>query len=94
MLVIAVTTLLAGCSLAGRPSEADLSKAIQKESNVLGVTDLPAKQADCIAAALRESKLSDDTLNAIADADTTYVNDEADAKIMAKFGEQLAKCSA
>lgn len=87
-----VLVLLAGCSASGRPSEGDLSKAIQKTNNVLGLGKVPAKQANCLAIALLESKLSDETLNAIADADAKYRNSNADAKIMVGLGEQVATC--
>lgn len=54
---------------------------------------MPPKQADCLAAELRESGLSDDTLNAIADGDTEYKNGDADAKIMIGLAEEVAKCA-
>lgn len=90
--LVAISILLSSCS-AGRPSEEDLSHGIQQKSNVLGVSNMPPKQADCLAAELRESGLSDDTLNAIADGDTEYKNGDADAKIMIGLAEEVAKCA-
>jgi hypothetical protein len=85
--------LLAGCSLSGRPSTQDLSEAIQKKNNVLGIGKIADTQADCLAAALHDSKLSDETLQAITEADAEYKNSKDDAKIMVGFGEEVAKCA-
>lgn len=90
--LVAIPILLSGCS-SDRPSETDLSQAIQEEGNVLGVAEMLPKQAKCLAAELRKSGLSDETLKAIADGDTGYTNGDADAKIMVGLAEEVAKCA-
>ena len=90
--VVALLLATSACG-GGRPSEDDLSTAMQK-----GVkTDnrevkLTKKQADCAAKIFVKSDISDDALQAIADRDDKYKESKKDRDALTKVSPQLAKC--
>lgn len=74
-LPIAAAMVLSACgggSSADRPSAEELSEVFTSGAEELGGVELPQEQADCIAEALVDSDVSDETLRAMADLNEDY----------------------
>lgn len=87
---------LSGCG--SRPSQEDLTKALQKGVSVTtfgGVTVIKydAKQAKCVADVLRASDLSDATLAQIAKPTKSGKASKADQKALTSAGQKLQACA-
>ena len=80
----------AACGGADRPSADELSKAFTADDAVVPV---PEDFADCVAEALVDSDISDDTLNAIVEQDADYEgsDDEADT-VLEEFTAAQEEC--
>ena len=91
---VAVALLLATSACgAGRPSEEELSTAMQKGVKTNDQTvKLTKEQADCAAKIFVKSGLSDDALQAIADRDETYKESKKDAAAFEKIKTDLGEC--
>jgi len=91
---VAVALLLATSACgAGRPSEGELSTAMQKGVKTNEQTvKLTKEQADCAAKIFVKSGLSDDALQAIADRDETYKESKKDAAAFEKIKTDLGEC--
>ena len=85
---IAITLFLTGaCGGSDRPSQADVSKAIQKTDS-----SFSKKGADCAAKVLVDSDISDEGLTAIANDNKKYKPSAADQKVQTKVSPAIAKC--
>lgn len=91
---VAVALLLATAACgAGRPSEKELSTAMQKGVKTSDQTvKLTKEQADCAARIFVKSDLSDEALQAIADRDQTYKESKKDAAALKKIRDDLGAC--
>lgn len=95
---LAVAALLAtsACGGGGRPSEADVSKALQK--GVVSSTDksdklkLTKKQADCTAKIFVKSELTDEALQKMAN-DHIYARNKKNDAVVTKLGTKLQACT-
>lgn len=85
--IVITLTLASGCGGSDRPSQADVSKAIQKADS-----SYTKKQADCAAKILVNSDISDKGLKAIADNDKNFKPGAADTKVQADVSPVIAKC--
>lgn len=87
---VSVLAVTAACGGAGRPSADELSAAFTSEDAVVPV---PEEYADCVAEALVDSDVSDDTLNAIVEQDEDYEGseDEADT-VLEAFTDAQQDC--
>lgn len=80
--------LLAACGGGGRPSTADLSKALNDHDNKVAAQFTEAFNSpssdtlDCIAKVLHDSKVSDKSLKAIVDGDEDYKGSHADSNAL------------
>ena len=92
---VAVALLLATSACgAGRPSEEELSTAMQKGVKTNDQTvKLTKKQADCAAKIFVKSGLSDEALQAIADSDETYKATKKDDAALKKITDDLGACA-
>lgn len=92
-LAVAVLLATSACG-AGRPSESDLSKALQHGLDVVGIgtTHVPKKTADCLARLLEKSKASDAFLKAVASNDQQYRRSRQDDKVLRGLGTQGSGC--
>ena len=91
---VAVALLLAmsACG-AGRPSEEELSTAMQKGVKTNDQTvKLTKKQADCAAKIFVKSDLSDEALQALTERDQTYKESKKDAAALEKISDDLGAC--
>lgn len=87
-----VLTFATGCGGdgGGRPSVDEIADGIQ--GGVLG-TDVSDDVATCVAKAFRDSDLSDEALQAIADNDTDYKGSKDDAEAAQSVSsESITKC--
>lgn len=97
---LAVVALLAtsGCGGGGRPSTEEISKSLIKntksgELKDIGVNiEFTKKQADCVAKAFHDSKLSDKALKAIVEADKGYKETKKDTEALKATTPALTKC--
>jgi hypothetical protein len=87
--IVITLALAGGCGGSDRPSQGDVSKAIQKTDS-----SYTKKQADCAAKILVDSDISDKGLKAIADDDKKFKPGAADKKVQAKVTPAIAKCFA
>jgi hypothetical protein len=87
---LALTTACGGGG--GRPSESEVKSALTSDDSVFG-TAIPEKAADCIAGALVDSDLSDDTLNAIVEKDEDYDGSDDDKKALEGLTKDIGKCT-
>lgn len=92
---VAVALLLATSACSGsRPSESDLSSALQKGVKTSDQKlKLTKQQADCAAKLFEKSGLSDKSLQAIADRNSDYKEAAADKKALEKLLPRLQKCT-
>lgn len=92
----ATVVLLAGCGGGGdgRPSVEEISNVLSEGGEIGGEDfSIPEEQADCVAKAFHESKLSDDALNAMVEKDEDYEASEADEKALTEIStETVAAC--
>lgn len=72
-----------------RPSKEDLSKTLSDKKNGAGLTK---KQADCVAEAMLDSKISEKGLKAIAEGDKDFKPSAADKKAQTAVTEDITKC--
>ena len=91
---LAVALLLATSACGGgRPSEAELSTAMQKGVKTNDQTvKLTKEQADCAAKVFVKSDVSDEALEAIAERDETYKESKKDAAAFEKIKTDLGEC--
>jgi hypothetical protein len=91
---VAVALLLATSACgAGRPSEEELSTAMQKGVKTDDQTvKLTKEQADCAAKIFVKSELSDEALQAITERDQTYKESKSDAAALEKIEDDLGAC--
>ena len=75
-LPIAAAMALSACGGGGgsaeRPSAEELSDIFTSGAEEMGGVQIPQEQADCLADALVESDVSDETLRAMADLEQDY----------------------
>lgn len=85
---------LSGCGeTAERPTEAQVAKSLQDESSMFGGM-VKGESADCFAKVLFESDLSDGTLKAIVEGDTSYRGDKKDEKVISDLtGALVGECA-
>ena len=85
---------LTGCGLGGRPSEDDLAEALRDPSNFMSVAGLTTDEQiiDCLAKALHDSEVSDETLQAIVDNDRAQGGNDANADVVAAVQAAMLKC--
>ena len=91
----AVALTLSACGGGGRPSVADIEKAIASEDNVFNAftTDVGDDAVACMAEALHDSDLSDDALQAIVDGDEGYEGSSDDEKAIEGVTADLVACA-
>jgi hypothetical protein len=90
---LAVALLLATSACGGRPSVADVSKGLQGGFRSGGHNlKLTKQQADCAAKIFVKSKISDETLRAIADQNDNYKPSKKDGAVAEKISKDLAGC--
>ena len=85
--IVITLALASACGGSDRPSQAEVSKAIQKSDS-----SFSKKGADCAAKALVKSDISDKGLKAIADNDKKFKPSAADKKAQAKATAAIEKC--
>lgn len=88
---LALTSACGGDDGGGRPTTAEVKKAITSKDSVFGTT-IPKESADCISKALVDSDVSDKTLNAIVKSDEDYKGSKDDAKALSGLQSDFAKC--
>ncbi|NRQ50178.1 hypothetical protein [Aeromicrobium stalagmiti] len=87
--VVAALALTSACGGGSdRPSKGELADQLEKSSNGA----ITKKQADCAAAAILDSKLSDEALNALAEGDADYKPSDEDKKVQADMTTAIGKC--
>jgi hypothetical protein len=91
---VAVVLLLATSACgAGRPSEGELSTAMQKGVKTDEQTvKLTKEQADCAAKIFVKSDLSDEALQAIVERDQEYKESKKDTAALKKISDDLGAC--
>ena len=91
---VAVALLLATSACGGgRPSEAELSTAMQKGVKTNDQTvKLTKEQADCAAKIFVKSDLSDEALQALTERDQTYKESKKDAAALERISDDLGAC--
>ncbi len=94
ILWVALVATLTGCGLGGRPSEDELADALRDPTNFVSVAGLTTDEAtiDCLAEAIHDSDVSDDSLQAIVDNDRTYGGNPDDADAVAGLQAAMATC--
>jgi hypothetical protein len=100
LVALSLLALLAACGGGGggRPSAGDLAKALNDHDNKVGAQFTEAFQnpdadtIDCIAKVLHESKVSDDALQAIVDANEDYKGSDKDSEAFQDATTGMAKC--
>ncbi|VXB24506.1 hypothetical protein [Aeromicrobium sp. 9AM] len=90
--VVAALSLSACGGGGDRPSKGDLSKEFSKKDNVFGLK-LTKKQADCIAEAIVDSKLSDKAVKALKEQDEDFKPTKADNKARDAIAGDVEKCA-
>ena len=89
-----VTTACGGSS--SRPSQDELSKALQKggDSSILGNggAKVSKKSADCIAKVLEQSRISNRALQAIVDGRKGYTPSSADRNAAVGVASKIVTC--
>lgn len=90
---LALTSACGGDDGGDRPTKAEVKKAITSDDSVFG-TAIPSKAADCVAAALVDSKVSDKTLNAIVEGDEDYKGTDKDKDALTDVSSKLGECAA
>jgi hypothetical protein len=76
-----------------RPSKDELAKQLTSKDNGLGAA-LTKKQANCVAQAILDSKISDEGMKALAKGDKDYKPSKADIKAQADVTDDVTKCVA
>jgi hypothetical protein len=94
LLGAALVAALTGCGLGGRPSEDELADALRDPTNFLTVSGITTDRAtiDCLAEALHDSDVSDETLQAIVDNDATHIGEDEDEDEVADLQAAMADC--
>jgi hypothetical protein len=85
--IVITLALASACGGSDRPSQADVSKAIQKTDS-----SFSKKGAECAAKVLVNSDISDEGLSAIANDDKKYKPSAADKKVQTQVSPAIAKC--
>ena len=90
---VALLLVTSACG-GGRPSEEELSTAMQKgfKTNDDQTVKLAKEQADCAAKVLVKSDMSDEALQSIAERDETYKESKKDAAAREAIKDDLAAC--
>jgi hypothetical protein len=91
--IVAALALTSACGGGGddRPTKGEIKTAITSKDSVFG-TAIPEKSADCVAAALVDSDVSDKTLKAIVESDEDYKGSKDDEKALQGLTADFAKC--
>jgi hypothetical protein len=94
ILGVALLLALSGCLLGGRPSEDELAEALRDPTNVASIAGITTDEAtiDCLAEALHDSDLSDESLQAIVDNDETFDGNPDDADALAGVVTAMTAC--
>jgi ribosomal protein L12E/L44/L45/RPP1/RPP2 len=94
ILWVALVATLTGCGLGGRPSEDELADALRDPTNVISVAGITTDEAtiDCLAKALHDSDVSDESLQAIVDDDPSYAGNADDADALPGLQAAMATC--
>lgn len=88
---VAALSLTSACGGAERPTEKQIEKALTAGDAVIPV---PEQFASCFAKVLVDSKLSNETLQAIVKQDKDYEGTKAEEKELTKIGQDAAtKCA-
>jgi len=90
--VVAALSLTACGGGGERPSKDELSKELSKKDNVFG-QKFTKKQADCIAKAIVDSKLSDKAVKALKEQDSDFKPSKADNKARDAIVADVEKCA-
>jgi hypothetical protein len=95
ILGIALAATLTGCGLGGRPSEDELADALRDPTNYLTVSGITTddETIHCMAKALHDSDVSDESLQAIVDNDKDYEGNPEDASAVADLQAAMAACA-
>ena len=95
-LAVGVLVATSACSGGSRPSQGDVSSALQKggDNSVLGGSGakVSKKAADCIAKVLVESKISDRALKAIIDGKKDYKASKQDQTAAVAVSSKIVQC--
>jgi hypothetical protein len=92
LFIVAALALTSACGGGDdRPTQGEVEKAITSEKSVLGA--IPDKAANCVAGVLVDSKVSDDTLNAIVENDEDYKGTDKDKDALEGLQDDLGKCA-
>jgi hypothetical protein len=96
ILWVALVVTLTGCGLWGRPSEDELADALRDPTNPISVAGITTDEAtiDCLAKALHDSDVSDESLQAIVDGDPDYLGNPDDADAVPELQVAMAACVA
>jgi hypothetical protein len=89
---LALTSACGGSDGGGRPTTAEVKKAITSKDSVFG-TALPEAAADCVADALVKSQASDKTIQAIVDGDKDYKGTDKDQAALSDITTKLGECA-
>ena len=90
--IVAALSLTACGGGSDRPSKEELSKELAKKDNVFD-TKFTKKQADCIAEAIVDSKLSDKAVKALTEQDEDFKPSSADNKARDAITADVEKCA-
>lgn len=85
--IVIALALASACGGSDRPSQAEISTAIQKTDS-----SFSKKGADCAAKVIVDSDISDRGLKAIAGDEKNYKPSAADKAVEAKISPAIAKC--
>ena len=89
--IVAALSLSACGGGSDRPSKDELSKEFTKKDNAFSTT-FTKKQADCIAEAIVDSKLSDKAVKALKEQDGDFKPTKADNKARDAISSDVEKC--
>jgi hypothetical protein len=95
-LTLGLLLVTSACSGTSRPSQSDVSQALQKgaDNSVLGsrASTVSKKAADCIAKVLVGSNISDRALQAIVDGTKNYRPTKQDEAAAVGISSKIVKC--
>ena len=89
--IVAALSLTACGGGGDRPSKEDLSKEFTKKDDAFD-TKFTKKQADCIAEAIVDSKLSDKAVKALKEQDSDFKPTKADEDARDAIAGDVEKC--
>lgn len=97
VVLLSALVALAACGSTERPTQEEVSKALQDKDNPAAASfasaDFDKEVLDCIADVLHKSDLSSDALKALVDGDEEFRGTDDDEKAITAVQTDLIDCS-